>query len=596
MKNILNKDLSIQEKDILLFLNKHKYSNQRNISRNTKHSLGIVNHSLKTLLEEEYVDHQYRLTEKAYGFIEEYRPQNAIILAAGQGIYNPILDETVPKGMLEINGEVIIERLILQLHAVDIKEIYIVVGFAKEKFEYLIDKYNVKLVISTEYMHKNNLHSLKLVKEQLKNTYIIPADLYIENNVFRKEEAYSWYMISDKNDDFSSIRVNKKMELVETKQGEMFANHMVGIGYLTKVTSDILKKRMEQLCKEKRYNGSYWEESLYSNGKMIVYAKMISNEQVKEIDSYEQYCSINGFITHKVNDAVEMISKYLKISKSDIKLGSLLKKGVTNYTYEIICDENPYVLRIPMVDRKDLIDRNSEQNVYQILKKYDIGEELLFFDNKTGIKLSKKINYKRICKLNNKEDLKKCIKALKNIHEIHIEDGVYKDLFEEIERYENLWKNKKSVYIDYEITKKNIYSLKKYVAVKDENLCLIHMDPTEGNFLCIDQNEKEDVCLIDWEYSCKQDPRVDIALFAIQALYNKDEVDELINIYYDDHCSLDDRYKIYSYIAICGLMWSNWCEFERQNGIDFGEYSIRQYRYAKNYYKIVSDNIKSFNL
>ena len=36
MKNILNKDLSIQEKDILLFLNKHKYSNQRNISRDTK--------------------------------------------------------------------------------------------------------------------------------------------------------------------------------------------------------------------------------------------------------------------------------------------------------------------------------------------------------------------------------------------------------------------------------------------------------------------------------------------------------------------------------------------------------------------------------
>lgn len=589
MKNILNKDLSIQEKDILLFLNKHKYSNQRNISCNTNHSLGIVNHSLKTLLENEYIDNHYRLTKKGYTFIEENRPQNAIVLAAGQGIYNPILDETVPKGMLEINGEIIVERLISQLHAANIEEIYIVVGFAKEKFEYLIDKYNVKLVISTEYMHKNNLHSLKLVEEQLKNTYIVPADLYIENNVFRKEEAYSWYMVNDENDDFSSVRVNKKMELVEIKQRENFANHMVGIGYLTNDISNILKKRIEELCKEKRYNGAYWEESLYLNGKMIVFARVISNEQVKEIDSYEQYCSINGLITHKVNYAIEMISKYLNITKCDIMLGNLLKKGVTNYTYEINCDKNQYVLRIPMVDRIDLIDRDNELDVYQILKKYGIGEKLFFFDNKTGIKLSEKINYKRICKFHNKEDLKKCIQALKKIHKIRIEDGVYRDLFEEIERYENLWKNKKSIFIDYEITKKNIFSLKRIVAVEEKELCLIHMDPSEGNFLCVEHDGKEDVCLIDWEYSCKQDPRVDIALFAIQALFNHEEVNELIDIYYNDDCSLDNRYKIYSYIAICGLMWSNWCEFERQNGVDFGEYSIRQYRYAKKYFKIVSE-------
>ena len=29
-----------------------------------------------------------------------------------------------------------------------------------------------------------------------------------------------------------------------------------------------------------------------------------------------------------------------------------------------------------------------------------------------------------------------------------------------------------------------------------------------------------------------------------------------------------------------------WCEFKRQKGVEFGEYSLCQYRYAKEYYRI----------
>lgn len=43
----------------------------------------------------------------------------------------------------------------------------------KEKYEYLIDEYGVELVVNSEYAAKNNLHSLKLVKEHLENSYIV---------------------------------------------------------------------------------------------------------------------------------------------------------------------------------------------------------------------------------------------------------------------------------------------------------------------------------------------------------------------------------------------------------------------------------------
>lgn len=83
-----------------------------------------------------------------------------------------------------------------------------------------------------------------------------------------------------------------------------------------------------------------------------------------------------------------------------------------------------------------------------------------------------------------------------------------------------------------------------------------------------------------------QDPHVDLAMFCIYAMYDKTGVDRLIDIYFTGDCDHSVRIKIYCYIAACGLLWSNWCEYKRNLGVDFGEYSLRQYRFAKDYYRI----------
>ena len=62
--------------------------------------------------------------------------------------------------------------------------------------------------------------------------------------------------------------------------------------------------------------------------------------------------------------------------------------------------------------------------------------------------------------------------------------------------------------------------------------------------------------------------------------------DRLIDAYFTGNCDKKTRLKIYCYIAMCGLLWSNWCEYKRQLGVEFGEYSLRQYRYAKDFYRI----------
>ena len=149
-----------------------------------------------------------------------------------------------------------------RLHEVGIKEIYVVVGFMKEKYEYLIDEYGVELVVNSEYASKNNLHSLILVKEHLENSYIVPCDIWCDRNPFHRHELYSWYMVSDLVDNESNVRVNRKMELV-TVQEASGGNAMIGICYLIKEDADVVEKRVAELCKNQRYDGSFWEEALY---------------------------------------------------------------------------------------------------------------------------------------------------------------------------------------------------------------------------------------------------------------------------------------------------------------------------------------------
>ena len=84
-----------------------------------------------------YVDVNMQRNGKTKAQIHAASPKNAIILAAGYGMRMVPINTEVSKGLLEIHGEPLIERLIRQLHEAEIYDIYIVVGFMKERYEYL---------------------------------------------------------------------------------------------------------------------------------------------------------------------------------------------------------------------------------------------------------------------------------------------------------------------------------------------------------------------------------------------------------------------------------------------------------------------------
>lgn len=79
---------------------------------------------------------------------------NAIILAAGKSSRFAPFTYEKPKGLFRVKGEILIERQINQLLAANITDIYIVVGYMKEKFFYLEQKYGVKLIVNNEFGKK----------------------------------------------------------------------------------------------------------------------------------------------------------------------------------------------------------------------------------------------------------------------------------------------------------------------------------------------------------------------------------------------------------------------------------------------------------
>ena len=112
-----------QERDILLTMLNHPFSNQRELAHHSGHSLGIVNRSIKQMKQKGYLDEQLRPTALAEGQIAFCAPKNAVILAAGYGMRMVPIGTEVSKAFLEVNGEPLIERLIRQLHQVGIRDI-----------------------------------------------------------------------------------------------------------------------------------------------------------------------------------------------------------------------------------------------------------------------------------------------------------------------------------------------------------------------------------------------------------------------------------------------------------------------------------------
>ena len=579
--------MNVQELDILNAIRKNPKVNQREIANQSGYSLGFVNRVVKELQEEKWLSPTGELSKKAKTFIKENQPQRAIILAAGFGMRMVPINTEIPKGLMEVKGEVLIERMIRHLHEVGITDIQVVVGFMKERYEYLIDEFQVKLVVNSEYQVKNNLHSLSKIKSSLEKTYIIPCDIWSEENPFSDFEPYSWYMVTDEQSIESTVRVNRKRELVmidETEEG----NQMIGLSYVMGEEATLIQEKLQEFSKKPSYDHEFWECTLQDKNKWIIPSKVVNSKQLIEINTYEQLREIDGNSANLQTDAISIIQDCFNVEVDEIKNITVLKKGMTNRSFLFECQNQKYIMRIPGEGTDHLINRKEEADVYKALENRQICDDVLYMNPDNGYKITAYLEDATNCDAENWDEVEACMTKLREFHELNLTVDHRFDIFGQIDFYESLWNGEKSYFKDYETTKTAIFELKKWIDTLEKNETLVHIDAVPDNFLFT----KDGIRIIDWEYAGMQDPHVDIAMFCIYSLYSREQVDHLIDLYFKGDVSPIIRTKIYAYIASAGLLWSNWCEYKRSLGIDFGEYSLCQYRYAKEYSKLVLSTLE----
>lgn len=577
-----------RECDILKYLSGNAFENQRKVAETAGYAVGVVNQALKLLENRNLINSDKTLTVKGCEIIKETSPCRAIILAAGFGMRMVPINFEVPKALLEVHGEPLIERTIKQLHEVGIEEIHVVTGFMKEKFEYLIDEYGVDLIVNKDYSTTNNLHSLSLARDFLNNAYIIPCDIWMDRNPYSKVEFYSWYMVDEHKNHSGSLKVNRRLELVKSSS-IISGVHEVGICYLTGEASAKVKERLSLFDADSVNANKFWEDVLYSEPSIKLYANRIPADSYVEINTYEQLRDFDAGSDHLKSGAICIAADSLNASTTDIVNIEILKKGMTNRSFLFSCRDKRYIMRIPGEGTDQLINRKEEADVYRVLNDKNICDNVIYMNPDNGYKITEFIESSRVCDPMNASDVRDCMKRLRDFHNLRLKVNHTFDIFKQINFYESLWNGNPSVYRDYQTTKDNVLSLKPYIDTHAKAYALTHIDAVPDNFLFSNENLKKQIHIIDWEYAGMQDQDVDLAMFCIYAMYDRKHVDKLIDAYYTEGCSVEIRVKIYCYIATCGLLWSNWCEFKRNLGVDFGEYALRQYRYAKEYYRIVKD-------
>ncbi|WP_129600120.1 NTP transferase domain-containing protein [Anaerophilus nitritogenes] len=262
------------------------------------------------------------ITDEAVKTIDHYKVDNAIIMAAGiSSRFAPISYE-YPKALLNVKGEVSIERQIRQLKEAGIHDITVVVGYRKELFYYLKDKYDVNIVENPEYNVRNNNSTLYYVKDILSNTYICSADNYFTVNVFDAyvQEAYYSAVFQKGETNEWCIKTDDTGLITDVVVGGSDSWIMLGHAFFSQEFSKKFVEILERIYDNPETKPLLWE-GIYTKhiNELPMYIRKYSKEIIFEFDTLDELRTFdNTYWDCTRSKILQQVCQELKCKERDI--------------------------------------------------------------------------------------------------------------------------------------------------------------------------------------------------------------------------------------------------------------------------------------
>lgn len=218
----------------------------------------------------------------------------AILMAAGMGTRLRPLTENTPKSLIEVNGMSLLERQIINLREIGVEEIIVLTGYLHEKFDDIVKKYNLIKVVNDKYDVYNNIYTMYLVRDYLKDAFVIDADNYIIRNFLPKVQPKSSVYYSACKENITGEWILKYTETgriydVEIAPKNSKANYiMSGASYWTEKDGKIISEKVKKAVEEDKLFDIYWDNIAVENyDNMNVYIEKINSDDIFEIDTLE---------------------------------------------------------------------------------------------------------------------------------------------------------------------------------------------------------------------------------------------------------------------------------------------------------------------
>lgn len=260
-------------------------------------------------------------------------------MAAGISSRFVPLSSEYPKGLLEVKGEILIERQIRQLLEAGVNDITLVVGYKAEMFNYLKDKYGVSIILNDDYARYNNTSSLIRVIDKLDNTFVCSSDNYFLENVFTtlsEESYYSALYAKGETDEYCLI-TNKYNDIIEVSVGGRDSWYMVGHVYFNHNFSSQFREIMKKEYVHDYTKLGYWEDVYIRHINELPKMKInrYQDNEIQEFDSLDELRLFdNSYVSDTRSSVIKTICQRLEVHESDVSCFKNIKhKG--DYLYFI---------------------------------------------------------------------------------------------------------------------------------------------------------------------------------------------------------------------------------------------------------------------